>query len=650
MRPTVCVVSVGTTSKMIAKALAELDLPAQFIFEEILINDESDIDARLEKYDVLFSSGNNARMLRRYTDKPIIGISLSLYDILLACSKAREYTAIPVVITNQEAFSTADLTKISNMLAVEIVHEKYDRTDSGIEELILKYKAMGQECIIGSGMVCEFAEKHTMRSIYLFPDESIRNSLTTASEMAVSIFQKTAQNLHLASVINSSKTGIIMVNSAGEVFLSNPTARSYIGIAEKDFEGRRISAFFDPESVHSIMYSSTRTRFFKEFNGYSYSVEINPIVTRGEVTDRLLFIEDLNVIRNTEHEFRREVWAQKGFIAKYTFKEYHSVDRNFQDFLSIAKSFAKTEEPVVILGETGVGKEVLAQSLHNHSTRSGKAFVAVNCAAIPENLLESELFGYSDGAFTGAKKGGKEGYFEMAHMGTIFLDEIGEMNVLLQSKLLRVIQEKQVLRVGATKLIPFDARVIVATNKNLWQLVEDGTFRKDLYYRLNVLELEVPPLRERPADTLMLFEDFSRELSPPMWDLARKFSGELAMLLSSYPWPGNVRELENFVHMLVAHWRPEMRAEELLLLITNMLGKKRLRGEGVALPPPSAQGQTRSDTSISGRLGLLKSTEERQIRDALDACSGNVIKAAEILGIHRTTLWRKLKRIEQQAE
>ncbi len=346
---------------------------------------------------------------------------------------------------------------------------------------------------------------------------------------------------------------------------------------DQPVEGRHIAAFLDRDSAEFIMAAGAKTRFFKEFNGYPHSIEIHPIITRGEVTDRLLFIEDLNLIRNTEHEFRREDRARKGFIAKYDFTEYRSVNRDFRHFLSIAKSFAKTEEPIVILGETGAGKEVLAQSIHNHSSRAGKAFVAVNCAAIPDNLLESELFGYSDGAFTGAKKGGKEGYFEMAHTGTIFLDEIGEMNVMLQSKLLRVIQERQVLRVGATKLIPFDARIIVATNENLWRLVESGSFRKDLYYRLNVLELEIPPLRERRGDTLALFEDFSRRLSPSMWELVRESTDELALLLSSYPWPGNVRELENFVRMLVAYWHSEMRPGDLLSLIDSMLNRKRAR-------------------------------------------------------------------------
>lgn len=647
MGPTVCVVCGGTTNKMIANVLAELQLPANFVFRDTLINDESEIDADLAAYDVIFSSGNNAHVLRRFLDTPVISISLTMYDVLIACSKARQYTAKPLLITHREAFSDDDLNRIANVLSIEIVHEKYVRTDNGIEEILLRGKAAGHECVIGAGLVCEFAEKHGMRGIYLFPDESIRRSLVTASDMAVSIFQKTAENLRLTGVIDNSKTGIVMLNGAGKVFLSNPMARRYLGMGEKELAGMHASGFLDPDAVRAVMESASRTRFFKEFRGSSYSVEAASISNRGEVTDRLLFIEDLNVIRNTEQEFRREVWAQKGFVAKYSFADCVSEDQGFRSFLSIAKSFARTEEPVVILGETGVGKEVIAQSIHNHSPRAGRAFVAVNCAAIPDNLLESELFGYSDGAFTGAKKGGKEGYFEMAHTGTVFLDEIGEMNLQLQSKLLRVIQEKQVLRVGATKLTPFDARIIVATNRNLWQLVEDGAFRKDLYYRLNVLELEVPPLRERSGDTLMLFKNFAGRLSPPMLEAARRCGDELGALLASYPWPGNVRELENFVHMLAAHWHAEMRPEVLPSFVAGMLGKKRARCKSAAVPSlPAEQGRSGSEQRDGGRFGLLRNSEERQIREALEDCGGNVEKAAKLLGIHRTTLWRKMRRHE----
>lgn len=641
MVPRVCVISIGITSANIAKALSNMDLPAQFILKDMLLHDAAELPGDLDSFDVLLSSGNNAQVLRRCTDKPVITISPSLYDILLACSKALDYCDKPVIYMYQNTFSTVDIKQVANVLAVDIEFETYERTDASIEERIVRYKQEGLSCIIGSGMVCEIAERHGIRSIYLFPEESIRNSLHTAADLAVSIFQNNQNNLHLSTVVNSSARGIILVNPEGEIFLCNPRAKKYLGIREQFANGLRIEQFFDSEAVQRIAEATAATRLFREFQGVAYAVEVLPIVTRGEVTDRLLYIEDLHEIQKTEREFRREIWAQKGFVAKYSFKEYHTVNRQFQDFLSIAKSFAKTEEPVVILGETGVGKEFLAQSIHNHSTRSGKAFVAVNCAAIPENLLESELFGYSDGAFTGAKKGGKEGYFEMAHMGTIFLDEIGEMNILLQSKLLRVIQERQVLRVGATQLVPFDARIIVATNKNLWQLVQDGTFRKDLYYRLNVLELDIPPLRQRPDDTLVLFEDFLCRLSPAIWGNIASRSEDLLALLSSHTWPGNVRELENFVHMMVAHWRPSDGQAEIMDMVRRLLALKQQRndtGDSGYPPPLPTPPPHRSDT------GLLKANEERQIREAMKACDNNFSRAAEMLGIHRTTLWRKLKR------
>jgi propionate catabolism operon transcriptional regulator len=647
MRPKVGIVSVGLTSRAIANVLREMDLPADVEFLELLLREDSLLHNEIDAYDVLLSSGNNAKILKQKCEKPVITISPSLYDILQACSKSLEYARTPAVIMHRDAYPPNDLRRLSNLLLVDIVFKSYDRTDAGIEEIILELKRQGHTCIIGSGLVCEYAGKNGMHSIYLFPDESIRTSLRTAADLAASICQKNIQNLRLASIIRNSQRGIMLVSVDQTILICNPIAAKFFQVDEKDMVGRRLADFFSAASIERITASADTTRFFKKLGDITYVVDAIPIMARGEVTERLIYLDDLKDIQKTDHDFRRKIWAENGFLAKYTFDEYRSVNREFQDFLSIAKSFAKTEEPVVILGETGSGKEFLAQSIHNHSNRAGKAFVAVNCAAIPENLLESELFGYNEGAFTGAKKGGKEGYFEMAHMGTIFLDEIAEMSSMLQSKLLRVIQEKQVLRVGGTKLIPFNARVVVATNKNLWSLLQDNKFRKDLYYRLNVLELEIPPLRQRPDDIMLLFENFVRQLSPAMWDSITLVVKGLEDTLAAYPWPGNVRELENFVHMLIAHWQPGENPENTLALIINLLERKRQRTNPTE--PPSAAAPAARQLSGTA-AGLLKNAEERQIREAIAVCRGNVIRAAEILGIHRTTLWRKLKRLERVAE
>ncbi|MDR1058873.1 MAG: sigma 54-interacting transcriptional regulator [Treponema sp.] len=495
-------------------------------------------------------------------------------------------------------------------------------------------------------MVCDYAEKHGMQSIFLFPRESIRRNLETAAALAVSICQQTSQNLQLSTIVNNSKQGILFVDQREVIFLSNPIALQYLDAPQEEVMGKKLERYFSRSDV-GLMYASGETcRIFCSIKGRALVVTGIPIISKQEISNLLVYMEDVGEIQKTERAIRRETWFQKGFVAKYTFEQYRSADRDFHDFLSLAKSFAKTDEPIVILGETGSGKEMLAQSIHNYSPRADKAFVAVNCAAISEQLLESELFGYNEGAFTGALKGGKEGYFEMAHMGTIFLDEIGEMSPALQSKILRVVQERQVLRVGGTKLIPFDARIIVATNRNLWELVQNKAFRMDLYYRLNVLELEIPPLRARPDDIILLLEEFLRKLSPPTWKVISHFSGELERHLSAYRWPGNVRELENFAHSLVASLTPGDPPLKLINLIAENLNRKSQRDSRSLLPvSPVPEAPRAGDSKAGGprTAAGLRGSLGRQIEEALKNCNGNIPQAARILGIHRSTLWRKLR-------
>lgn len=215
------------------------------------------------------------------------------------------------------------------------------------------------------------------------------------------------------------------------------------------------------------------------------------------------------------------------------------------DLIEKAAKIAKTNSAILIIGESGTGKELLAQSIHNASNRKNAPFIAINCAALSETLLESELFGYEEGAFTGARKGGKKGLFEMADRGTIFLDEIGDAPLSIQTKLLRVLQEKEIMRISGEKVIPVDVRVIAATNKDLLDLIEKSSFRKDLYYRLNVLPLSVPPLRERKDDIVILLKLFLKKYAVRENIRMPKPDNDIINILKKYPWPGNIRELEN---------------------------------------------------------------------------------------------------------
>ena len=295
-----------------------------------------------------------------------------------------------------------------------------------------------------------------------------------------------------------------------------------------------------------IVYSDSVVTPMREFqtsylDGFLKSQMLNTYVSDSSfailLADKDVVLKDETEITAMERSLNKKL-VEKGLFAKHSFRDIKHRSKAMEDCIQHAKAAAATEYTVLIIGESGTGKELIAQAIHNDSQRKNRPFVGVNCAAIPENLLESELFGYVGGAFTGADKNGKIGYFERANHGTIFLDEIGDVSPAMQAKLLRVIQERQIMRVGSDRVIDLDVRIIAATNKNLLEAVEKERFREDLYYRLNVLQIKMPPLRARKEDIAVLLEYFLK-------DDYDRLSKEEKEYLKKYQWPGNIRELEN---------------------------------------------------------------------------------------------------------
>ncbi len=276
-------------------------------------------------------------------------------------------------------------------------------------------------------------------------------------------------------------------------------------------------------------------------NGEYVNLNITPVIKAENYMGAFAVLQRFKEEEQKQHELRRQL-LNKGHKAKYTFDDILGESGAIKKIKEIAKKMAKTNSAVLITGESGTGKELFAHAVHNYSDRKDYPFVAVNCAAIPENLLESELFGYEEGAFTGAKKGGKIGLFEFAHMGTLFLDEIEGMSPALQIKLLRVIQEKEIMKIGGDKVINIDVRIIAATNEELRKLVKENKFRKDLYYRINTLPIMIPPLREREDDVYLLLERFKTEIGADF-----KFTPKAKEAFKMYNWEGNIRELKNYV-------------------------------------------------------------------------------------------------------
>lgn len=305
-------------------------------------------------------------------------------------------------------------------------------------------------------------------------------------------------------------------------------------------------------------------------------------------------------------------------LARHTFEDFVHACKKMEAFVRNAKKVAATDINVLIQGESGTGKEILAQAIHNGSARRNAPFLAINCAALPKELIQSELFGYEDGTFTGAKRGGKAGKFELGNTGTIFLDEIGDMPLDAQANLLRVLQEKSLVRVGGTHPIPLNIRVIAATNKVLPEEIEAGRFRLDLFYRLAVMNLCIPPLRERREDLWPLLQHLARKQQPLRQDI--RLSPQVNAIFETYAWPGNVRELENVVVNVLAKMTQDTVTPDEL---------------------PEYLGGARCDAAD---IDPLKDTELKMISSALAKYNNNVSKAAKALGISRATLYRKLKK------
>ncbi|WP_332695558.1 sigma 54-interacting transcriptional regulator [Halalkalibacter lacteus] len=338
--------------------------------------------------------------------------------------------------------------------------------------------------------------------------------------------------------------GIIAIDSFGMVTIFNDTAANLVHKKPSTVIGQCYETVF-PDLKFSKVLSGEMENVeeLMNFGQTSIVVTINSLKMGNVITGAVARLVPYQETEKRQHRLRSQLLG-KGFVPKYHFFHIIGESAPIKKQKKIAQRMATSDASILINGESGTGKELFAQAIHNHSPRSQYAFVAFNCAALPEQLLESELFGYVEGAFTGARKGGKPGLFEHGHLGTVFLDEIGEMPKVLQARLLRVLQEKEVMRVGGDSIIPVDIRIIAATNRDLKSEVAQGKFREDLYYRLNVLPLSIPPLRERTEDILPLFSYFIQDHDIILTEEARHY-------IEHYPWPGNIRELENCANYLL---------------------------------------------------------------------------------------------------
>lgn len=511
-------------------------------------------------------------------------------------------------------------TPIKNYIKKQVEKICVDTPYEKIEELVKNSK-------VGTGVV---VDKDNRVVGILTKTDMVMSLLQTSQELqTITKLKRT-----LETAIDHAFDGIVMADENKVITMVSPPLLELFNLpVEEVFYKPALMAL--PQLQLDNVYESEAAEVsgFLEINGIKYIVHRIPILEDGKVIGAIgkVVFRQLNEVSELFKKLQKaenkanfyHQQYQQAETAKFTWDHILSVDPLMEKLKKSGAKAAKGRSTVLIRGESGTGKELFAHAIHKNSARSTGKFIIVNCAAIPEDLLESEFFGYEDGAFTGARPKGKLGKFDLANGGTLFLDEIGDMSLGLQAKLLRVLQEREFYRVGGTVKIKVDVRIIAATNRNLEEMVKDGLFREDLYYRLNVISLNVPPLRHRPYDIDHLFGQFMSEFNQILGTSISGMEARAREALLDYDWPGNVRELRNVMERAMTFSETgKIKYEDL----PDYLLKQ------VPIKEPALN------------VSMVENAELEAIKKALVQVNGNKVQAARLLGISRSGLYEKIKK------
>lgn len=583
--------------------------------------------------EVMISRGGTAKLLKEQFPIPVVEIQVTAYDILGALQKVKNRRQKIGIVGFENIIYGSE--KLADLLELNLTVFPIQREEQ-VPFILGQAKKNRIEVIIGDKVVVSQAAEFGQQSILI---ESGRESLLQSFHGAYEILsvvrseaQKTKKHLdtltQLKAVLDAVDDQLIILDANDRIQSCNPAASLTFRREGVEFIGSPFH-LYPTDPLKEMKRKRTAQRNYLGYvQGKHVLLDYVPIEANGERTGTLIVGRSISKLQQAERKVRHELYL-KGHVARYSFADILTEDERFQAVVNRAKSFSSAESTVLIIGETGTGKELFAQSIHQEKFGSERPFVAINCATLPEPLLESELFGYAPGAFTGARKEGKKGLFELAHGGTLLLDEISELPLNLQSRLLRVIEEREVQPIGDDKVIPIDVRIIATTNKYLSREVKEKRFRGDLFYRLNVLQLNVPPLRERGKDAYALFRHFILRINPKCQkrDL---FDKDVETLLCNYQWPGNIRELKNLV-------------ERLANLTDNFNRKLRDLPKWVheELQKPDEPEDTHLDLKQEDLN--LKKMEQEWIKKISESSPSKKAELAKRLGISRTTLWKKIK-------
>ncbi len=609
-------------AKKAQKVIEDLKIDMELVYSKNIQHSVQFVNESLKakNIDAIITRGGTALKLRDEFDIPVIEIEVTILDIIRAIEKAKAFGRRIGVIGYPNIIS--NISTMSSFMDVEI-HEIRINSYHECTNAVKKASELDVDVIVGDRIAVETANRFGFRGELIESDsyECITKALYRAIEMADLRKSLLAHGEELKIITELTHSGIIAVDKYGKITLCNAEACSILNISSENAIGKLIDDIVPDFNINEILENGQKK--FDELvsvdEKYLMLHKI-PIIIGGSIHGAVITFQKLDQIQNMEIKARKKL-AEKGHIARHTFDSIIGCSESIKRVIEKAKNYSLVDSVVLINGETGTGKEVFAQSIHNYSRRKNGPFVGVNCAALPYTLLESELFGYVKGAFTGARAEGKIGLFEQAHGGTIFLDEIAEIPMEVQARLLRVLQEGQIQKIGDDRIITVDVRIISATNKNLKELIKENKFREDLYYRLNVLNIKLPSLNDRIEDIPLFIEHFFKLKSKEYNITIHKIEPDVVARLCSISYPGNIRQLENIVERLV---------------VESKDGNIKLENLSSVL-----------DDDIKYEQFLnIDTITKKTIENALKITNNKKSAAAKMLGIDRSTLWRKMKDLE----
>jgi transcriptional regulator, propionate catabolism operon regulatory protein len=581
------------------------------------------------RVDVVVAAGSNGAYLRSRVDVPVVLVNVTGFDVMDALTRARRVASSIAMVTYGEP--PVELERFTAAFGIPLEHRVY-RNAQDAQDCVLDLKQRGIGAIAGPGLVTDLAEREGLRGVFLYSHASVRAAFDTALEVARGGRVEALKRARLDIIFGHLRDGIVAVGPTGLVESLNPRMAEICGVDAAQAIGKRLHDLIPELPVNLLSDAHEEGELVQSIGRKSYVFQRIVLRDQGVQIGWLLTAQESQTLQRIDRSLRSKQRSPH-LIARYRLDDLLGSAEPMRRLREVAVRYARSDATVLISGESGTGKELVAQGMHNQSARQGFPFVAVNCGAFPESLLESELFGYEEGAFTGARRGGKPGLIESAHGGTLFLDEIGEMPPLLQTRLLRVLQEREVVRLGANQPTPIDIRVMAATHRDLEQLIEQGSLRVDLYYRLNILRIAVPPLRERLSDLPGLLAGLLRRVILRMGVKlpVDAIADDLLPHCSRYHWPGNVRELENIVERVAIFYTAAGELE-------RVSPQQALREIAPELFSEASAATMTKSLKASGR-----GRERAMIRAMLVECGGDQLEVCRRLGISRSTLWRRLR-------